>query len=458
MLALTVDFGSTFTKAIVIDVDNGHIIGRSTSPSTVDTDITDGLKRALGKIHGWPGLEGKLDHRLACSSAAGGLRVAAIGLVPELTGEAARQAALGAGGKVIGVYSHKMTSEDMVRLERSNPDIVLLSGGTDGGDHETVEHNGALLSRSRLDCPIIVACNRQAASQIQTRLSGAGKTVVQVDNVMPEVGKLNVEPARQVIRELFVKHIVKAKGLEKSRAFVDLLMPTPSASLQATKLLGEGTRDEPGIGSVMVVEIGGATTNVHSVFEEPRRGANVIRKGISEEKVKRTVEGDLGVRVSAPSLVDTAGVEVVRDMGKIQLDPEVAAESLARHTSQLARTDEERSLDNALVRLAVRIAVERHVGMLELVNTPTGRFYFQTGKDFSALDSLVGSGGPIVYSSNPSTILQEAFYSESRPDVLKPKGPKKLIDHDYVLWSMGLLSTRFPDAALRILKKSLKPV
>lgn len=456
MLALTVDFGSTFTKAVVIDLDAERVVARSISPSTVNTDITVGLKQALASIPDWPSLEGKLNHRLGCSSAAGGLKVAAIGLVPELTGEAARQAALGAGGKVVAVFSHKMTPGDLGRLENSKPDIVLLSGGTDGGDIQTVEHNGRLLSHSKLDCPTIVACNREAAPQVNKMLSDGGKVVVQVDNVMPELGRLNVEPARQIIRELFIKHIIRAKGLEKAKAFVDLVMPTPSASLQATRLLAEGTPDEPGVGEVMVVEVGGATTNVHSVFDEPQQGANVIRKGLEEERVKRTVEGDLGVRVSAPSLLVAAGLHTAREMlGAAALEHETL-EKLAGDTGRLPHTNDERSLDSALARLAVRIAVERHVGRLEQVSSPTGRFFLQMGKNFSTLENLVGSGGPIVYSSNPTAVLEEAMHDEARPDILKPKSPRKLIDRDYVLWSMGLLSTRFPDAALRMLKKSLR--
>ena len=156
MLALTVDFGSTFTKVIVIDLKEETIIARSISPSTVDTDINIGLQRSLDKIKNWGTLENNIKINFACSSAAGGLRIAAIGLVPELTGEAAKQAALGAGGKIIGIYTHELTQEDLKKLIESKPDIILLSGGTDGGDRKTVEHNSRQLSESKLICPIVV--------------------------------------------------------------------------------------------------------------------------------------------------------------------------------------------------------------------------------------------------------------------------------------------------------------
>ncbi len=459
MLALTVDFGSTFTKIVVIDVDHEKIVARSMSPSTVDTDINTGLGKALEKIGGWRSLRDKVSLKLACSSAAGGLRIVAVGLVPDLTGEAARRAALSAGGKVIGVYSHRLTEEDLKHIEESNPDMILLSGGTDGGDRDTVQHNGRLISKSGLSSPVVIACNREAAPAVRETLSAGGKISVLTENVMPDLGKINVGPAKKIIRDLFVKHITKAKGLEKAKAFVDLIMPTPSASLTAAQLLADGTVGEPGRGAVMVVEVGGATTNVYSVFEEPKPERNVIRKGVPEGRVKRTVEGDLGVRVGATSLVEAAGVDNVMELmsRRADLDASDMARQLTKNPSSLPDTRVAVEFDEALARLAVRLAVERHVGTVEEVYTPTGRYYFQTGKNFEALGIVIGSGGPIVYSRNPSTILSEVIFREERPDILKPKQPKQFIDRDYILWSAGLLSIHHPVTAFRILKRSLLP-
>ncbi len=460
MLALTVDIGSTFTKAIVLDVNRESIVAGSTAPSTVEKDVSIGLENALEKMDGWRSLKSRIELKLGCSSAAGGLRIAAIGLVPELTGEAAKRAALGAGGKVIGVYSHKLNKEDVKRLEDSSPDIILLSGGTDGGDEKIVTHNGQILAQSGIACPIVLACNREAASRVEETLVRAGKAVVPTENVMPELERLNVEPAKKIIRDLFIQHITKAKGLEKAKEFVEVLMPTPSASLNAVQLLSEGTPKEPGLGDLMTVEVGGATTNVYSVSEEPRPAANVIRKGVQEGKVKRTVEGDLGVRVSAASLVEAVGPETLSKL--VRANPARntlgMANCLANNPSALPRTRQELQFDNALVRSAVRIAVERHVGCLEEMNTPAGRYLLQTGKNFLGLKTLIGSGGPIVYSRNPSLVLDEATDKGDKPTLLKPTRPKKFVDADYVLWSAGLLSSNYPDKALRLLKNSLKPV
>jgi uncharacterized protein (TIGR01319 family) len=361
---------------------------------------------------------------------------------------------------VVGIYSHRLTKEDLQRIEESGPDIVLVSGGTDGGDRETVEHNGRIIAMSRLTCPIVVACNREAAPRVEEALSDAGKKSIVTENVLPDLQKLNVEPAKEVIRSLFITHITKAKGLERAKAFVDLLMPTPSASLNAARLLADGTSKEQGLGDAMVVEVGGATTNVYSIFDEPDHKENVIRKGIQEDRVKRTVEGDLGVRVSAVSLIESVGVENVKAFMRQRTDLDVLGMGtrLSENPAFLPRTEEEIEFDNALARLAVRFAIERHVGTLEEINTPSGRYYLQTGKNYGKVSTLVGSGGPIVYSPNALRILDEAVASQKRPDILKPTRPERLVDRDYLLWSMGLLSLHYPDIAVRMLKKSLQPV
>jgi uncharacterized protein (TIGR01319 family) len=457
MLAMTVDFGSTFTKVVVIDLDEERVVARSCCPSTVNSDINIGLGKALDEIGS---LQGRAELRLACSSAAGGLRIVAIGLVPELTVEAARHAALGAGAKVVGAYSHKLTKVDLQLIEESGPDIVLLSGGTDGGDRETVGHNGGLIALSRLTCPIVVACNREAAPEVEKVLSNAGKKSIVTENVLPDLQRLNVEPAKEVIRSLFITHITKAKGLERAKTIVDLLMPTPSASLNAARLLADGSSKEQGLGDAMVVEVGGATTNVYSIFEEPDHKENVIHKGIREGRVKRTVEGDLGVRVSAVSLIDSVGVGNVKTlMGQgTNLDVLEMGTRLSDNPAFLPRTQEEIEFDNALARLAVRFAIERHVGTLEEIHTPSGRYCLQTGKNYGTMSTLVGSGGPIAYSPNASSILDEGLASQKRPDILKPTRPERFVDRDYLLWSMGLLSLHYPDIALRMLRKSLQPV
>ena len=132
---LLIDFGSTYTKITAVDVDEEKILGTAQSYTTIETDIINGLNNALAILKEKIG-DIQFEEQYACSSAAGGLRMVAIGLVPELTAKAARQASLGAGAKVIKTYSYELTEGDLEEIDRINPDICLLTGGTDGGNKE----------------------------------------------------------------------------------------------------------------------------------------------------------------------------------------------------------------------------------------------------------------------------------------------------------------------------------
>jgi uncharacterized protein (TIGR01319 family) len=189
----------------------------------------------------------------------------AIGLVPDLTVEAAKRAALGAGAKVIGVYAYQLTEKEIQELENAAPDIILLAGGTDGGDRQNVLRNAEALSRVNLEAPIIYAGNKTCSDEVRRILMASRKEVVVAENVMPELGLLKVEQVRSIIRELFIRRIIDAKGLKNAEEFIDsILMPTPTAVLNAAKLIAEGTDNEPGLGELVVVDIGGATTDVYS--------------------------------------------------------------------------------------------------------------------------------------------------------------------------------------------------
>ena len=156
---LLVDFGSTNTKVTAADVDECRILGTATAYTTVETDINEGLENALKLLEKTAGpLE--FAERYACSSAAGGLKMISIGLVPELTAQASREASLGAGAKVWKTYSFQLTKGDMKEIEEYHPDIILLTGGTDGGNTDTILYNAGVLSQLSYDCPIVVAGNQ----------------------------------------------------------------------------------------------------------------------------------------------------------------------------------------------------------------------------------------------------------------------------------------------------------
>ena len=145
------------------------------------------------------------------------------GLVPELTAEAAKVASLGAGAKVMKVYSYQLTEEDAEEIRKLKPDIFLLTGGTDGGNKDTIIENARILASIPIEFPIIVAGNRSAASACRKILEEADKQVVTCANVMPKFGQLNIEPTKNCIREIFLERIIKAKGLSQASRLTILL-------------------------------------------------------------------------------------------------------------------------------------------------------------------------------------------------------------------------------------------
>ena len=360
-VALTIDFGSTYTKLRAIDLDKAKIIGSGQGPSTVATDINHGLDLALEDLEKHLGVLPDFECRLASSSAAGGLRMVTIGLVPKLTSQAARHAALGAGAKILANYSYELTEADVSEIDDIAPDILLLSGGTDGGNKTAYLANAETLSRSRVPCPIILAGNRSASDQAEKVLGATGKTTVTTENVMPEYLKLNIEPAREAIRGLFIDHIINAKGIDRAaNRFDEILMPTPAAVLEAASLLADGTSETAGIGPLIVLDIGGATTDVHSICNGAPAESSVIMMGLQEPYAMRTVEGDLGMRHTAKDVVDAVGISGFANLAKVSA---ASVKKILRRCQDdvdwLPETTVERAFDAALARLR---SEERRVG------------------------------------------------------------------------------------------------
>ncbi len=259
---------------------------------------------------------------------------------------------------------------------------------------------------------------------------------------MPEIGVLKVEQVRSIIRELFIKRIVDAKGLKNAERFIDsILMPTPTAVLNAAKLLAEGTPTESGLGEVAIVDIGGATTDIHSISLGAPTEPGVIQKGLPEPYIKRTVEGDLGMRYNASTIVQAVGKENFRkQMRGVVLDVEAAVESCTsgRKVSQGPR--QETTLDLELARAAANLAMERHAGVIEVAYGPMGQYHIQYGKDLRDIKTVIGTGGPLVFGPNPEAVLKETLYSDAKPFSLKPKEPDFYIDEKYILYAIGLMA------------------
>lgn len=456
-LALLIDFGSTFTKILAIDLAKEEILAYAQSPTTVETDITIGLQRALNLLPSSIG-KGPFTCKLASSSAAGGLRMVTVGLIPDLSAEAAHRAALGAGAKVIKVYSFRLSPRELKELEDLAPDILLLAGGTDGRNSEVILENAHLLAQSRINCPILIAGNKAVAEEVNFILAGGGKTTLITDNVLPEINVLNVEPARKMIRQIFIERIIAAKGLKKAEDFVEgILMPTPTAVLRAAQLLAQGAGSEKGLGDLVIIDIGGATTDVHSIGLGNPSQPGVMLKGLPEPFAKRTVEGDLGIRSNANSILELCGQEKLLKNTQLphpQLAQEVA--QLALRVDLLPASAEEWDLDLGLASTAAQIAMERHAGKIEALWGPTGQYYIQYGKDLTSFPHLIGTGGIFVHHPHAVSLLKKTLFSPEDPLSLRPKNPQLYTDAQYCLFAVGLLAESYPETALRIGKKYLR--
>ena len=447
-IRVLIDFGSTYTKAVAIDLRKPEILAAARVPSTVDTDIMLGLEEAFRIIADKVKItDVEKKEALACSSAAGGLRMVCSGFVPELTSQAANLAALGAGAKVIKCYSYKLTSDEVKEIESIAPDILLLAGGTDGGDDAVILHNARMLAGTgKAVTNIIVAGNKTTHDDLRAIFKNNKKNIIYTKNVMPEIGVLDVYHCNKEIRELFMKNIIRAKGIAKAKAVIkDVIMPTPSAVLEAAKLLAA---DEKTFGEAMVIDPGGATTDVHSIARGVPCRPDIVMVGLPEPYEKRTVEGDLGMKYNLDRLEEIAAVK--------EKPPGFAAAVERFRQGKLPESAEEHACHEILSRLMVETATERHCGRLEAIYTPSGERLIQHGKDLTGIKSVIGTGGPIICSQDPREILEGCLYREENPFSLKPRKPDFYLDTEYILYAVGLLAQSEPEKALQLAKKYLK--
>ncbi|WP_418966015.1 methylaspartate mutase accessory protein GlmL [Cetobacterium sp.] len=461
---LTIDFGSTYTKLTAIDLVGERILATAKDITTVEDDIMIGFDKAYAKLvkeieKEIPISQVEFVDKIACSSAAGGLKMVAIGLVPELTAEAAKKAALGAGARVMKTYSYELNSREMEEIKNSPVDIVLLAGGTDGGNKDCIIHNARLIVEHDIRKPIVVAGNKAASDEIEKIFSEAKMDYYMADNVMPKINKLNVEPAREEIRKVFMNKIIEAKGMKKAESFISgILMPTPAAVLKAAEVLSEGTDEEDGIGDLIIVDIGGATTDIHSIGKGDPTKPGVLLKGLEDPVAKRTVEGDLGMRYSAISLLEAAGTRKIRNyLNDVDKKWDVKGHCNYRHNhiKMVPQTEEEILFDEAMAKVATELSMTRHCGVLECIYTPMGTMFNQSGKDLLNAPYIIGTGGVIVHSEDPRGILEAGKFKPEEPIYLKPENPKFMVDKTYILSSMGLLAQKEPDLAIKIMKKYL---
>ena len=447
-LIYCVDFGSTFTKAALVDTGTGDLVGTASHPTTLATDVLDGWDVLRGQLQP---LAGRAEVPvLACSSAAGGLRIAVVGNEELVTAEAGRRVALSSGGRVVHVSSYDV---ELPALRDSAPDVVLLVGGTDGGNADVLVRNAAALGDAGWPGPVVVAGNREALPEVTASLSSGGVPFVVAGNVVPQIGVLRPDGARTAIREMFLAHVIGGKHLSKRADFTAMVKgATPEVVLTAVDLLANGRDHErPGAGDVVVVDVGGATTDVHSVVDVDREDAGLSREVVATVPVSRTVEGDLGMRWSAVPTVQAA-----QEAGLGLPDELQAAAELRRADPALVpRNAAERLEDRQIASAAVAIAVRRHAGRQRVVFGPDGRLVERSGKDLRTVSLLVGSGGVLRHASpkEAAEVLTAATGDSVEGGWLLPRHPRIAIDTDYVLAAAGLLAADHPDAAHELLSK-----
>jgi len=437
---LLIDFGSTYTKLTAADLDTPRILGHAQAFTTAASDISTGLEHAMTRLRSVCG-DLNYEARLACSSAAGGLNMVACGLVPSLTSKAARLAAFGAGAKVIKTYAYQLTRSDIEEINAIKPDILLLSGGIDGGNSEVIIHNAGMLAKAAGDFPVVIAGNRTAQDECAQLLSASAHPVFRADNVMPQMNVLNIEPVAEVIRKIFMQRIILAKGLSRAKSLLDgILMPTPSAVLKALALLSRGQGKNSGIGDLLAVDLGGATTDVYSIAKGDPTNPTTVLRGLPEPVIKRTVEGDLGMRYNALGVLEAAGVQKLAELSGLNTqEVQSRIEQYHKDPALLPQGQRDLALDTALAAAATGIALSRHAGTLERVYTPVGPVYQQTGKDLSQTEQMIVTGGALIYASNLNAIISGAL-SMQDPMVLAPRQVRLAVDREYVLSAMGLLA------------------
>jgi uncharacterized protein (TIGR01319 family) len=365
----------------------------------------------------------------------------------------------------VGTFGFKLDDEDIAEIERQAPDVVLLTGGTDGGDTRTILHNAAVLARSRLCVPFVVAGNSAASAEIAALFAAASKAATCVPNVMPAMSTVRPQPVQEEIRRLFMQRIIQGKGIDKFKSQVPVLLPTPMAVLNAAILGAQGHGARSGCGDLLLVDVGGATTDVHSIGDGKSSESNIIPTGLPEPFAKRTVEGDLGIRCNAATILRHVGAdrlharfeELFPEFGTSRADLTAYIGEISADSGAVPGQDWQSAADAVLTGIAVDVAIERHVGRREPYYASAGTVMLQAGKDLTEVPTLIGTGGIFAHNPYAGRIMAAAAADGGPPGVLRPARARVRLDQDYVLYAVGLLADSHPAAALRIFEDHVVP-
>jgi uncharacterized protein (TIGR01319 family) len=405
-----VDIGSTYTKAALVDVRAGSLLGTAQAPTTVD--VVDGVLAATAGLHGHEG------PTVACSSAGGGLRLAVVGYEELISAEAGHRAALSAGARVVHVAAGRLDDAALAGLRTVAPDVVLLVGGTDGGEASVLRHNASALAGMNWSVPVVLAGNVAVRDEVAAVLRDGGLPVREADNVLPDIGRLAPESARTAIREVFLEHVIGGDRLStdpRLRQWVRAV--TPDAVLEGVSVLAT-LRSGAAVPGVVVLDVGGATTDVYCVPDPDAEQATLGREAVGVPAQRRTVEGDLGVVSSVDDLRAAARAEGVA----------VGADPL--------------SLGEA----AATVALRRHLR--------AEAAYGPGGAGARGVGLVVLSGGVFRHADPEAVDAVVARLAADRGGAgTVLNGTPVVVDRRYVLAAAGLLAAEHPEAAAGLLRE-----
>jgi uncharacterized protein (TIGR01319 family) len=394
----------------------------------VGTDVLDGY-RSICETIAAAGFS-PADEVLACSSAGGGLRLAVVGYERSVTAEAGHRVGLSAGAKIVHVAAGPMSTAQVAELRASRPDVILLVGGTDGGNAEVLLHNASRLARARMGAPVVVAGNIEARAEAAMALESTGRRFVLTDNVLPQIGVINPDGARGAIRQMFLRHVIGGKHLSKGPRFAAMVRaPTPDAMLRGIETLAAAADGDGG--DVLVFDVGGATTDVYSVISPEGEDAVLRKEVVAPLWHARTVEGDLGMRWNAHGITQAAVME------KLLSGPDLErlegwAARVEADPAYLPAGDDEVELDLALARVAALTAVRRHARPAQPGDP---------ARPLTRLAHVIGSGGVLRHSSKA---LQDQVLRAVTTDVgggwKVPTDASTTVDSQYLLFAAGLLA------------------
>ena len=425
---LCVDIGSTFTKACLVSAD-GELLGTAEAPTSTATDAMDGARAAAAQLGTTPDR-----HTLACSSAGGGLRLAVVGYERQVTAEAAYRVGLSAGARVVHVAAGPLDPTSTSGLAEAAPDLVLLAGGTDGGNADVLRHNGSALATAGLGVPVVVAGNVHARDEVVARLRATHQPVLPADNVVPEIGVVAPESARAAIRSLFLTHVIGGKGLSADPLFAQIVRaPTPDAVLSGVEVIAASLATD-----VLVIDIGGATTDVYSVVTPEGEDATLRREVVAPLWHGRTVEADLGMRWNADGVIAAAARE------GLPVDPRLGAyaSAVTADPGRLPADPAEERLDLDLARLAALVAVRRHGRPASPGRAP---------RPLGGVGLVLGSGGVLRHTDPAAaSAVTAAVVGDHAGGWRVPRAPRTGVDTAYRLFAVGLLADVDPVAARRL--------